>query len=53
MNELNKIFRVMDKEFSEANKEVLLVLDATTGQNAVNQAKHFKEVCRNNGYSFN
>lgn len=45
MNELNKIFRVVDKEFSEANKEVLLVLDATTGQNAINQAKHFKEVC--------
>jgi len=45
MNELNKIFRVIDKEFSEANKEVLLVLDATTGQNAINQAKEFKEVC--------
>ncbi len=45
MNELNKIFRVIDKEFSEANKEVLLVLDATTGQNAINQAKEFKDVC--------
>lgn len=45
MNELNKIFRVVDKEFSEASKEVLLVLDATTGQNAINQAKEFKEVC--------
>lgn len=45
MNELNKIFRVVDKEFAEANKEVLLVLDATTGQNAINQAKQFKEVC--------
>jgi fused signal recognition particle receptor len=45
MNELNKIFRVVDKEFAEANKEVLLVLDATTGQNAISQAKQFKEVC--------
>jgi len=45
MNELNKIFRVVDKEFAEAEKEVLLVLDATTGQNAINQAKQFKEVC--------
>ncbi len=45
MNELNKIFRVIDKEFEEAQKEVLLVLDATTGQNAILQAKQFKEVC--------
>jgi len=45
MNELNKIFRVVDKEYAEAHKEVLLVLDATTGQNAINQAKQFKEVC--------
>ncbi len=44
MNELNKIFRVVDKEYGEATKEVILVLDATTGQNAINQAKVFKEV---------
>jgi len=45
MNELNKIFRVIDREFEEAKKEVLLVLDATTGQNAILQAKQFIEVC--------
>lgn len=44
MNELNKIFRVVDREYPDATKEVLLVLDATTGQNAINQAKVFKEV---------
>lgn len=44
MNELNKIFRVVEREFGEATREVLLVLDATTGQNAINQAKVFKEV---------
>ncbi|NMR89784.1 signal recognition particle-docking protein FtsY, partial [Vibrio parahaemolyticus] len=44
MNELNKIFRVVEREFPEAKKEILLVLDATTGQNAINQAKVFKEV---------
>lgn len=45
MNELNKIFRVVEGEYPEAKKEVLLVLDATTGQNAISQAKVFKEVC--------
>lgn len=45
MNELNKIFRVVEKEYPEATKEVLLVVDATTGQNAILQAKVFKEVC--------
>lgn len=45
MNELNKIFRVTDRELGESSKEVLLVLDATTGQNAVNQAKEFSKVC--------
>lgn len=44
MNELDKINRVIDREYPEAHKEVLLVLDATTGQNAVIQAKLFKEV---------
>ncbi len=43
MNELSKIFRIIDREFSDAHKEVLLVLDATTGQNALQQAKLFKE----------
>lgn len=49
MNELNKIFRVVDKEYPEATKEVLLVLDATTGQNAINQARTFKEVANITG----
>ena len=44
MNELNKIKRVIDKEYPEAFKETLLVLDATTGQNAINQAKEFAQV---------
>ncbi|WP_181482278.1 signal recognition particle-docking protein FtsY, partial [Tepidibacillus sp. HK-1] len=43
MQELNKIFRVIKKEIPEAPHEVLLVLDATTGQNALQQAKLFKE----------
>ncbi len=42
MNELNKIFRVIERELPDADKEILLVLDATTGQNALNQAKEFK-----------
>lgn len=44
MEELKKIFKVIEREYPEAHKEVLLVLDATTGQNAVSQAKIFKEV---------
>lgn len=43
MNELNKIKRVINREFPNAVKENLLVLDATTGQNAIIQAKSFKE----------
>lgn len=43
MNELNKIFRVIERELPGAAKEVLLVLDATTGQNALSQAKLFGE----------
>lgn len=43
MDELSKIQRVIDKELPEAQKEVLLVLDATTGQNAISQVKAFKE----------
>lgn len=43
MDELNKISRVITREMGDVKTEVLLVLDATTGQNAVNQAKMFKE----------
>ena len=43
MNELGKIFRVIDREMPECDREVLLVLDATTGQNGLIQAKQFKE----------
>lgn len=49
MNELNKIFRIVDREYGEATKEIILVLDATTGQNAINQAKVFKEVANITG----
>lgn len=49
MNELGKIFRIIEREYPEATKEVLLVLDATTGQNAINQAKVFKEVAQITG----
>lgn len=45
MNELSKINRIIDREFGEENKETLLVLDGTTGQNAVIQAKQFMEAC--------
>lgn len=45
MDELSKINRIVDREFKESKKETLLVLDGTTGQNAVIQAKQFKEVC--------
>lgn len=41
MDELSKINRIIDRELPDADKEVLLVLDATTGQNAVNQASEF------------
>ncbi|MEG1952821.1 MAG: signal recognition particle-docking protein FtsY [Hydrogenoanaerobacterium sp.] len=43
MEELSKISRVIEREAPECSKEVLLVLDATTGQNAINQARQFKE----------
>jgi len=49
MNELGKIFKVVDREYASASKEILLVLDATTGQNAVQQAKTFKEVAQITG----
>lgn len=44
MNELNKIRRITDRELPDASKEVLLVLDGTTGQNGLIQAKQFKEI---------
>ena len=43
MGELEKIMRVIDRELPDADKEILLVLDATTGQNAIEQATDFKE----------
>ena len=49
MEELAKIYRVMDKELPYADREILLVLDATTGQNAVNQAKEFMQVAELTG----
>ncbi len=45
MDELSKIGRIIDREFQGVAKETLLVLDATTGQNAVIQAKQFMEAC--------
>ncbi len=44
MEELKKINRIIDKEYPEAYRETLLVLDGTTGQNALSQAKQFMEV---------
>ena len=44
MNELNKISRIVARELPDASKEVLLVLDGTTGQNGLIQAKQFKEI---------
>ena len=49
MEELAKIYRVIDRELPYSDREVLLVLDATTGQNAVNQAREFKEVAEITG----
>jgi fused signal recognition particle receptor len=49
MQELGKIHRVIGKKLSGAPHEVLLVLDATTGQNAINQAKQFKEAVKVTG----
>ena len=44
MNELNKISRIVERELPDACREVLLVLDGTTGQNGLIQAKQFKEI---------
>lgn len=45
MDELAKMYRIIKRELPESNVETLLVLDATTGQNAVNQAREFKKAC--------
>lgn len=42
MDELSKMTRIIDRELPDADKEILIVLDATTGQNAINQAREFK-----------
>ena len=49
MNELSKIFKIVDREFSEAKIDVYLVIDATTGQNGIIQAKLFSQACNING----
>ncbi|MBE6784863.1 MAG: signal recognition particle-docking protein FtsY [Ruminococcaceae bacterium] len=49
MDELAKIYRVVEKKLPYADREILLVLDATTGQNAVNQAKEFMNVAELTG----
>ena len=49
MNELNKITRIISRELPDADNETLLVLDATTGQNGLIQAKQFKETANING----
>lgn len=45
MTELEKMYRVIDREFPEAARETMLVLDSTIGKNAVSQVKEFGEVC--------
>jgi fused signal recognition particle receptor len=45
MEELRKLSRIINQQLPDSSLETLLVLDATTGQNAVNQARLFKEVC--------
>lgn len=49
MDELGKINRVIEREFDNSSRKTFLVLDATTGQNAVIQAKQFTEVCKVDG----
>jgi fused signal recognition particle receptor len=49
MNELSKLFKIIDKEYSEAKIDVYLVIDATTGQNGIIQAKLFSETCSISG----
>ena len=49
MNELSKLNRIIDREYNDAQKEIFLVLDATTGQNAISQAKIFNEAANLTG----
>ena len=49
MEELSKIYRIMDRQLPYADREILLVLDATTGQNAIQQAKEFMEAAEVTG----
>ncbi len=49
MNELTKLFKIIDKNTENVHKEVLLVLDATTGQNALAQAKEFETIGKIDG----
>lgn len=49
MNELGKINRILEKEYPDAYRETLVVLDATTGQNALVQAKEFSDVAKISG----
>lgn len=49
MDELDKMRRVIDREYPEADVRCILVLDATTGQNGLSQARAFKEVCEIGG----
>ena len=49
MNELKKIFKIIDREFPEAQLEVFISIDATMGQNAIQQAKLFNEACNLTG----
>ena len=49
MEELRKMNKIIDREFPEAYRETLVVLDATTGQNALQQAKEFNDVAELQG----
>lgn len=49
MKELEKMNRIIDREYPEANRETLLVLDSTTGKNAVSQAQEFSEIAEITG----
>ena len=49
MAELGKIYKVIDRELPYSDREIFLVLDATTGQNAISQAKEFMNVCEVSG----
>jgi fused signal recognition particle receptor len=49
MSELSKLNRIIDREYNDAQKEIFLVLDATTGQNAISQAKIFNEAVNVSG----